>query len=390
MSAKPSTLPPLPWITVTGCCGVHRPASRAQLALTTLGTTTSSGNASAACAASSAWAVLPSPGSSASRNVRWPSAAAATTWAWWCISIGPAGRVREVGSGSGMQDETPPHSKDWSSGPISSQPASRRAVGPGARGGEVGDEERVGELARDDRLRHDRPFDHRAPRPRRRPRSAASGTSMPAGLEHLGLELQRGVGDVRRPRRAGEQRGVAGGGLGEDRADAVEPLELLGALALGDLGVGLDPDPLLAGEQGDDLELRARRGSYGAALGPLLDLAHRAGEHGDDALVVEVADAALAAVGTAPAVGRAGGAGLTLSSSSQRLFLLGDAAARAPGRYGTRRRAAARTRWDVPRRRAVGRPQTAADRDGLRPRHRALAGVVLAGAARTRASGALR
>jgi hypothetical protein len=43
MSAKPSIVSPLPWITVGLRCGVQMPASRAQLVLTTLGTTTSSG-----------------------------------------------------------------------------------------------------------------------------------------------------------------------------------------------------------------------------------------------------------------------------------------------------------------------------------------------------------
>ncbi len=43
MSAKPSTSSPLPWITVDGRRGVHSSASRAQLILTTFGTTTSKG-----------------------------------------------------------------------------------------------------------------------------------------------------------------------------------------------------------------------------------------------------------------------------------------------------------------------------------------------------------
>ena len=57
-----------------------------------------------------------------------------------------------------------------------------------------------------------------------------------------------------------EQGGVAGGGLRQDRRDAVEALELLGALGLGAGRVGLDAGPLLADQQGDDLELGPHRG----------------------------------------------------------------------------------------------------------------------------------
>ena len=51
----------------------------------------------------------------------------------------------------------------------------------------------------------------------------------------------------------GEQRGLTGGRLGQDRADAVEALQLLGTLGLGDLGVGLDAGPLLAAKQRQQL-----------------------------------------------------------------------------------------------------------------------------------------
>jgi hypothetical protein len=43
MSAKPSIVSPLPWITVADLVGVQSAASRPQLVLTTFGTTTSSG-----------------------------------------------------------------------------------------------------------------------------------------------------------------------------------------------------------------------------------------------------------------------------------------------------------------------------------------------------------
>ena len=132
MSAKPSMLSPSPWMTVAVRRGVHSPASCAQFALTTLGTTTSRGKASAASAASSACAVLPRPGSSASRKVRWPAAAAATTWAWWCMSSSPRMPcTTSAGSGSGMQVASPPYSKARNSGVSSSQPPSRLVVGRG-------------------------------------------------------------------------------------------------------------------------------------------------------------------------------------------------------------------------------------------------------------------
>ena len=76
------------------------------------------------------------------------------------------------------------------------------------------------------------------------------------------------------------------------------------------VGVGLDPGALLADEQRDDLELGAHRGHHAAALDGGLDLAHGAGEHRDDALVVEVAHPTLGARGGAA------GAGLALASSS--------------------------------------------------------------------------
>ena len=110
-------------------CGTQMLDSRAQFIFTTLGTTASSGNASAASAASSAWAVFPRPGSSASRNVRCPSAAAATTSAWCFISWSTPGSITSRASGSGIVVEAPlpTSSNDRNSGPSSSQPASRRA-----------------------------------------------------------------------------------------------------------------------------------------------------------------------------------------------------------------------------------------------------------------------
>ena len=138
MSAKPSTVSPSPCTTVAGRRGTQRAASRAQLVLTTLGTTTSSGKASAASAARRASAVLPRPGSSASRNVRWPAAAAETTCPWCGISSWPAGVKRAVGAGRAMHAGAPPpaRSNELSSGPSSSQPARRLGRAWTGRGAE--------------------------------------------------------------------------------------------------------------------------------------------------------------------------------------------------------------------------------------------------------------
>ena len=86
-----------------------------------------------------------------------------------------------------------------------------------------------------------------------------------------------------------DQRRVARGGLREDRRDAVEALEQLGARGVGERRVGLHPGALLAHEEGDHLELDAVGGAELAALGLRLDLAHLAGEDRDDGRLVVAA-----------------------------------------------------------------------------------------------------
>ena len=179
-------------------------------------------------------------------------------------------------------------------------------------GGEVGDEERVGEPPLDDGL-----GDH----------PAIAGEQLglvrlglllllelhAGGRDHLAAQLLGGVGDGGVLGEQGEQRGVAGRGLGQDRGHAVEPLELVGLLGLGELGVGLDPGPLLADQERDDLELGARGRRDRPALGARLDLAYGAREDRNDALVVAV-PAPVALAGLGPAV-----TGLALASSGQGL-----------------------------------------------------------------------
>ena len=127
-------------MTVAVRCGVHIATSRAQFIFTTFGTTASSGYASATFAAMRLCAVLPRPGSSASRNVRWPWATASMNSAWWCISGLPGGAQRgfACGSGSSMLVTDPPRSNARNSGPSSSQLESRRVrcgVVPSAKSG---------------------------------------------------------------------------------------------------------------------------------------------------------------------------------------------------------------------------------------------------------------
>src|SRR5690606_1508984 len=71
----------------------------------------------------------------------------------------------------------------------------------------------------------------------------------------------------------------------EDLGDPVEPLQLGVATTLTDLGITLDPDALLTGEDGHHLE---RRTQQLPPLGARLDLARGLGEDREDPLVVTV------------------------------------------------------------------------------------------------------
>ena len=157
--------------------------------------------------------------------------------------------------------------------------------------GEVGGEERVRELPGDHRLRHHAPLVGGGDGVGVHRRGLLGRGLDAGGLQHVLLEHLRRVRDDGVLGEQGEQRGVAGRGLRKDGGDAVQALQLRRPMGLASGVVRLHPGPLLADQQGDDLELRAHRALRRAALDGRLDLAHGAGEDRDDALVVELTDA---------------------------------------------------------------------------------------------------
>ena len=164
--------------------------------------------------------------------------------------------------------------------------------------------------------------------------------------------LQRlgGVGDGGVLGEQREERGVAGGGLREDRRDAVEPLELLGALGVVEVGVGLRAGP-------------APRAPGGATT---WNLVRTCGIAERRSTAFSISRTARASTGMMPSLSRArgrrwleraGGGGrtavgrLTLARSSQGLLLRSG---------GTRRTASDRfapaTASETAGRRTAGRP----------------------------------
>ena len=149
---------PSPWTAVAGRCGTQRAASRTQLVLTTLGTTTSSGKASAASAASRACGGLAQTGLVGQQEGPVAGRGRRDDLPLVRHQLLAAGVNRAVGAGSVMEAgaPAPARSNELSSGPSSSQPARRRGrawTRPGRR--EVGREERVGQLPGGHRQRHD-------------------------------------------------------------------------------------------------------------------------------------------------------------------------------------------------------------------------------------------
>ncbi len=142
------------------------------------------------------------------------------------------------------------------------------------------------------------------------------GRLEPGVQHHLAPELAGVLGDGGVLGEQPQQGGVAGRDLGEDRGDAVQPLELLGAEGLADVAVGLDAGPLLTHEQGHDLELGAATAADRPALGLALDLAHGLGEHGQQPLVVRVLGGATTVAGAGARRG-----GCALASCGQGLLL---------------------------------------------------------------------
>ena len=162
------------------------------------------------------------------------------------------------------------------------QPAGGRLHRTG--GGEVRREERVGQLPRDDRLRHDPPLvaeRHVGELGRRGLLRCRLDTGRAL---HLPGHLARGAGHDRVVGEQPQQGGVAYGGLGENGGDSVEALLLLGPVGQRCGAVIAYPGVLFAHAERDGLELRPHRGRDPLALDCGLDLAHGAGETGNDVL----------------------------------------------------------------------------------------------------------
>ena len=136
---------------------------------------------------------------------------------------------------------------------------------PGGR--EVGGEERVGQLPRDDRLRHDPALGGGGGGRGLRRRDLVGGRLDAGGPQHVPRERPGRVGDDGVLGEQREQRGVADGGLREDRRDPVEALELLGPAGCRcwsrPPGPGRAPRAPAARRPGTSCARRASRGRAG-------------------------------------------------------------------------------------------------------------------------------
>ena len=235
---------------------------------------------------------------------------------------GRRARAATSGSGSGMQDARR-RRRTRRSGTAGRAAPSRRA---GAVAAALGGAEKSG--ARNGlaswRAMTDCGTTRRSAAPRR-PGSSARGSAPRAPARRRRPRACRGaapgrVGDDGILGEQREQGGVAGGGLGEDRRDAVEPLELSASLGLGQLGVGLTRARSSRTSRATTWNLVARRTASGAALDGGLDLADRARQDGDDALVVLVAGVrrGAAAAALTLALGQGGPPGLGYASWNRR------------------------------------------------------------------------
>ena len=147
------------------------------------------------------------------------------------------------GPGSVMQAGAPGEacSKELSSGSMSSQPASLRVLGRGGAAENSGFMNGLASCAGDGRGRGDPALGRggRRARARRASRGPARGrpcAASPASCPGAGGDLGVLVEQL-------EERGVAGGDAGQDRGDAVQPLELGVAARLGERLVGPAPAP---------------------------------------------------------------------------------------------------------------------------------------------------
>ena len=189
----------------------------------------------------------------------------------------------QLHAGRGARDRVLEGVEDGADQVPADQPADRL----GLRGrAVVGDQERVGELGRHDRLRDHPPLGPVAGRVLLRRKDGFLGDLEPGGLGHLALPAAGALGDLGVLLEEVEERRVAGRDLGEDLPDAVEAAHQVVALALAHLGVGLHPRALLAREQRDRLVARVVTRRHLPTRHRVLHLAHGLGQHGHQALLV--------------------------------------------------------------------------------------------------------
>ena len=244
--------------------------------------------------------------------MRWPDAAAATTCAWCGISCQAPGtrherRLRQRHARGGTAAAVLERAEQRAE-QLPARPAAGR--GPGLRWRPRSRGRGTGWPAGGRRSPAARPGAWRRRWPRRSTGSSSSaGTSTPADSSRSRRSAPGRLGDLGVLGEQREQGGVARGGPGQDRRDAVEALELLGFAASVALSSAFTRARSSRTSRATTWNFVRTEGLAGPAPDGGLHLAHDPGEHGDEALVVMRAGA-LGAWGMASS-------GLTLALSSQ-------------------------------------------------------------------------
>ena len=217
--------------------------------------------------------------------MRWPALAAATTVPGGASA--PGRQVRERtrfwerharrGARAGVLEGTEQGAEELPA----VQAAGTALLGKGV--GEVGSQERIGELTGDDCLRHDATADGSLD-------GLCLDDLLDGGFSSPASIISRRSAFAASETDASHQTGTTAMAClracgRKDCRDAVEALELGITRRLGELLVGLDRGPLLTNEQSDHLELRPSGRLDLAALNRRLDIADRHRELRDDVLI---------------------------------------------------------------------------------------------------------